>query len=122
MAAADTARRLIAKFGRSDGELLRPSLSLQTTPERPWASDLSDLAVNPSVGSGLSVVVLDALTVLKPEQLLPEQTAVAYLAAGLEPRDLDVLTTKGRRYSILKVEELSPGTDVALYILHLKGR
>ncbi len=122
MAAADMARRLIDKFGRHDGELLRPALALQTAPDRPWASEAIDPAVDPSVGANLAVVVLDALTVLKAEQLLPEQTAVAYMSADVEPKNLDILTTSGQRYSILRVEELAPGVDIALYTLHLKGR
>jgi hypothetical protein len=43
------------------------------------------------------------------------------LAAGVEPRNLDLLTTKGKTYSVLEVEELAPGDEVALYTLHLKG-
>jgi hypothetical protein len=122
MAASDTARRLIAKFGRSDGELSRPRQALEAVPGRPWAAQAQDPAVDPVLAAGLSVVVLDAKTVLRPELILPEQTAVAYLAAGLEPRNLDVLTTRGKSYSVLEVEELAPGDDTALFTLHLKGR
>jgi hypothetical protein len=122
MAAADTARRLIAKNGRSDGVLSRFSTSLQPILGRPWASSSIDPAVSPILASGLSVVVLDARTALRPDVILPDQTAVAYLAAGLEPKNLDVLETKGKAYSVMEVEELAPGDSVALYILHLKGR
>lgn len=123
MAAADTARRLIAKNGRWDGVLSRPSIALVAPQDRPWASEDAAPAVDPVLASGLSVVVLDARTTLKPEVILPDQTAVAYLAPGLvEPRNLDVLTTRGKSYSVLEVEELAPGDNTALYTLHLKGR
>jgi hypothetical protein len=122
MAASDTARRLIAKNGRSDGILKRPSSALQDPVDRPWASEATDPQVSAELASDLSVVVLDARTALRPEVILPDQTAVAYLAAGIEPQNLDTLTTKGKTYSILEVEELAPGDETALYILHLKGR
>lgn len=120
MAAADTARRLIAKHGRKDGVLTRPSNAQQAPADKPWAPMAT--ATDPEVASDLSVVVLDASLAVKPDQLLPEQTAVAYLASGVEPRELDVLGTRGKAYSVLRVEELAPGDDTVLYILHLKGR
>lgn len=121
MAAAETARRLIDKKGRHDGVLRRPGLAFQTPPGRPWASEASP-EVDEAIVSGLSVVVLDARTVLKPDVILPDQTAVAYIAAGVEPQNLDVLETRGKAYSVLEVEELAPGDETALYVLHLKGR
>ena len=121
MAAADTARRLIDKNGRKDGVLKRPSAALSTPVDRPWAAEDAVPAVDPSLAAELSVVVLDAKTALRPEAILPEQTAVAYLAAGLEPKALDILETRGKTYSVLEVEEIAPGADTALYILHLKG-
>lgn len=114
MALADTVRRLIAKNGRSDGALVR-----QTTvaTAKPWAPDV-DVA---PAATGLSVVVLEALAVLKPEQLRPEQTAVAYMDADFAPLKLDVLETRGERYAVLEVEELAPGPTTYLYTLHLKA-
>lgn len=120
MAAADTARRLIDKHGWHDGRLTRPSRAQTAPANRPWAPETNGQSA--LVASDLAVVVLDARTVLKPERILPEQTAVAYLAAGVEPLNLDVLRTRSKGYVVLEVEELAPGPDTCLYILHLKGR
>lgn len=121
MAAADVARRLIAKHGRSDGALRRGSLSTEVPALKPWAPQDKDPATSDLVASGLSVVVLDALTALRPGDLLPQQTAVAYLDADVEPLKLDVLETQGERYAVLEVEELAPGPTTALYTLHLRS-
>lgn len=114
MALQDTARRLIDKFGRHDG-VLRRSTTVDTP--KPWAPEVSSAPV----ASGQTVVVLDAKTVLRPEQLLPEQTSVAYMDADVEPKGLDVLETAGQRYAVLEVEQLAPGETTYLYILHLKA-
>lgn len=116
------AERLIAKKGRKDGVLRRPSSDNAATSDRPWAPQDSDPTQDPAMAEELSVVVLDA-KLFKKEQLTPETTAVAYLAASAcpEPRTGDLLETRGHRYSVLDVQDLAPGEDSILYTLNLKA-
>lgn len=121
MAAADTARKLIAKKGRQDGVLRRPKADNVATADRPWAPIDSNPAADPVVATGLAVVILDASQAHKPETLTPSSTAVAYMAVGIDVHLGDILETKGDRYLVLKAELLAPGPDDVLYTLHLKG-
>lgn len=122
MAAADVARRLLAKHGRTDGVLRRPRLDNTAPPNKPWAPVDADPAVDPVVASNLSVVVLDASVVAKPgAEFAPETTSVAYLDADVEPLVRDLLETRGETYSVLRVEELAPGLTTAMFTLHLKA-
>lgn len=121
MAAADVARRLIAKHGRSDGALRRPSAD-QTAGSKPWAPVDADPAVDPLIASGMSVVVLSAATVMRPGLVLhTDCSAVAYLSADVEPKVGDLLETRGDRYRVLELDELAPGPDTALFTLQLKA-
>jgi hypothetical protein len=116
------AERLIAKKGRRDGVLRRPSSDNAAPAGRPWAPADADPAQDPAMATDLSVVVLDA-KLFKKDELTPETSAVAYLAASAcpEPRSGDVLETRGSRHSVIGVEDLAPGEDSILYTLHLKA-
>ena len=121
MAAADTARRLIAAKGRSDGALRRPSMD-QTVGAKPWTPVDADPVVDPLVASGLSVVVLDALTVARPGlSLHVDCSAVAFMDADVEPKVGDLLETAGDRYKVLEVDRLAPGPTTAMFTLQLKA-
>lgn len=116
------AERLIAKKGRRDGVLRRPGSDNAAPADRPWAPVDSDPSQDPAMAENLSVVVLDA-KLFKQDQLTPETTAVAYLAASAcpEPRSGDLLETRGTRYAVLDVQDLAPGEDSILYTLNLKA-
>lgn len=143
MAAADTARRLIAKHGRRDGQLERPStLEVPASPSQPWkpvqlgteaeVDQLLDALEGAGTGAEtegepsdepFDVVVLDASS-FKKDQLTPETTAVAYVAAlalSSPPKVGDRLLTRGERYHVLRADDLAPGVGSILYTLHLKG-
>lgn len=127
MAARDVALRLIAKHGRTDGVLRRPSADATVNPARPWAPGDSNPAVDPIVAQGLAVVVLDINTYRKtagPDVAInPAATAVALIAAasGAEPRVSDTLESRGTRYAVLASDLLAPGDDDVLYTLQLKA-
>jgi hypothetical protein len=116
------AQRLMAKKGRLDGVLRRPSADAQPTAGKPWSPADPTPSYDPVVAEGFAVVVLDA-SLFKKDQLAPEATAVAYAAADdlPEPRVGDLLETKGERFAVLDVQDLSPGSDSILYTLMLKA-
>lgn len=142
MSAADTARRLIAKNGRHDGRIERPStLEAPVSSDQPWkpaplaqtAEELDGIleALGALSGDGtpgfdgdpFDVVVLEA-SLFRRDALTPETTAVAYMAADAlssPPHVGDRLLTRGMRYHVISVEDLAPGEETFLFTLHLKG-
>ena len=114
--------RLIKKKGRSDGVLKRPSSDNAASLGTPWKPVEGALANDPVLAAELSVVVLGA-SEFKSEDLTPGSTAVAYMAADTCPvvKTGDVLESRGARYSVLNAEDLAPGDESVLYILHLKA-
>lgn len=122
---ADTARRLLARFGRANLTLRRPSADMLVPSDRPWAPQ--DVAMaglpDPLLAGNLTGVILDAVTYAAHDRsmaLADRTTSVALLSADApEPHPGDTLETPTYRGSVLKVETLAPDGTVVLYTLHL---
>lgn len=124
------AQKLIAKKGRRDGALVRSISSNVPDPSRPWKPGQPERVI---LAANLPVVILDAKLMLTgftskgqaiSKSLSPEATSIAYLAAGAiaeKPRINDLLTSKGETFSVIEVEDLSPGAESILYLLQLKA-
>jgi len=122
------ALRLIKKKGRADGRITR--FEGEADPDRPWAPGDPENVV---MAEDLPVVVLDAKLMLAGftskgptilASLAPEATAIAFVAAASmasPPLTGDVLETRSERYAVLEVEDLAPGSQSIVYILHLKA-
>lgn len=119
------AKRLIEKKGRAGVRLLSSGKGAPSNPVRPWRPDAGSSA-DAVLAQGLRVAFFDAIRARNGALIVAESTAAAYLAmaslpAGVVPADGMLLETGSRRYFVLKVEELAPGDQVVMYILHLKG-
>lgn len=119
------AKRLIEKKGRGGVSLVSSGKGVPSDPERPWRPD-SGSAEDAVLAQGLRVAFLDAVRARDGTLIVAESTAAAYLAKaslpdGVLPVDGSLLVTGSRRYFVLRVEELAPGDQTVLYILHLKG-
>jgi len=118
-------RRLLAKHGRSDTSLRRPSADALAPVDRPWAPEdpYGGALADPQVASAFPALVLDVATArMDPGHLTPGATAVAYLS-GLEaqPQLGDLLEAGSSRYAVLGVDVLDPSGEAVLYTLHLKA-
>lgn len=119
------AKRLIEKKGRAGVSLVSSGKGTPSDPLKPWRADAGS-ADDEVLASDLRAAFLDAIRARNGALIVAESTAAAYLAKaslpdGVAPVDGNLLVTGSRRYFVLKVEELAPGDQTVLYILHLKG-
>lgn len=129
-------QRLIKKHGRAGVKLVRPGQGQVSDASKPWKPDTPQ--GDATLVESFSAVFLDAevvrqsqrsfsgaLLVDSSDSLLAECTQVVYIAPpelGEEDvRVADLLESKGRRFSVLKVSPIEPGEERLLIIAQVRG-
>lgn len=114
-------RALLARFGRTDTDLRRPSGGAIANPPQPWKPGAA--ASDPTVAAGFPAVVLSVAEArMEPSKLTPGTTAVGYVSgAESAPTIGDLLTVGARRYAVLGLDTLDPAGAALLYTLHLEA-